>query len=606
MSESLIYLDPDSPLSLQSQIRQRLVEGILLGTFPAGSRLPSSRKLAENLGVARNTVVLAYQQLVDEGYLESRERSGIFVQDTITEGRVGFRGRLETPQHLPKRWGERLRPATVADSEFRWPEDWSLHPYPFIDGCFDASLYPTAQWREASRMAMGSRVVTDSAVTDGDADDPELLEQIRTKVLPRRGINARPEEILVTFGEQNALYLVTEVLAGDGLNAIIEEPGNPRMRQLLKEAGCRTWLQPVDGDGMVIDERLAHGELVYVTPSHQVPTAVTLTTERRQALLEAAERHDLMIVEDDFQSESNYLGRPHPALRGMDEHNRVVYVSGLPKVLAPGVRIGFIVAAEELIREARRRRRLMMGRPSLINQRTAALFLGLGHYDAFMSRTHQVFQRRWNALRDALNHYFRQAVVTLPSRGGTAFWVEGPQHLDASFLVHEAARRGILIEPTGHYYGAPEHTERCFRLGVTSIPEDRIRDGVAELAGLIRELNEGAVEYLDEGSPKTLDAESLARRLPGATLMCQTVYGEPCTIELHADGRMTGRAGHANEERDTGRWWLEGDLWCRRWKSWSYAEVAAFRVVVEGRRIGFYNPQGRLIEQALIRFGDED
>ncbi len=143
---------------------------------------------------------------------------------------------------------------------------------------------------------------------------------------------------------------------------------------------------------MVISSRLDRAQVIYVTPSHQVPTAVTMATQRRHALLKKAHELDQLIIEDDFEHESNFLGQPHPALRSMDRDNRVIYVSALPKVLAPGLRIGFIVAAADLIREARRLRQLVIGRPSLLNQRTAALFLSLGHYDAFMAKLHQETQ----------------------------------------------------------------------------------------------------------------------------------------------------------------------------------------------------------------------
>ena len=197
MSEALIYLDPDSGLSLQNQIRQKLVDSIMSGTFPPGQRLPSSRRLAEQLGVSRNTVVLAYEQLVEEGFLDSRERSGIYVSEDVLEGRVGFQRPPASQLESDEKWERRIRGGVVGKPRFQWPADWQQHPYPFIDGQFDDSLYPTTQWREANRMAMGARIVREGSVTDGDADDPVLIEEIRTKMLPRRGINANPDEILI-------------------------------------------------------------------------------------------------------------------------------------------------------------------------------------------------------------------------------------------------------------------------------------------------------------------------------------------------------------------------------------------------------------------------
>ncbi|MDX1380695.1 MAG: PLP-dependent aminotransferase family protein, partial [Xanthomonadales bacterium] len=361
MTETLYFLDPDHPLGLQGQIRQQLVQAILLGTLPANSRLPSSRKLADQLGVARNTVVLAYQQLVDEGYLESRERSGVYVNPQILDGQVAFRGAPAEPASADLDWRQRLQLQTADPGVFEWPSDWQQHPYPFIDGYYDESLYPVSQWREASRLALGGGLVRQGTASEASADDPQLIEEIRTRVLPRRGINARPDEILVTIGEQNALYLLTRLLVAPGARVAMEEPGNPRMRRLLAHADAEVHAQPVDEHGMVVDERLDACALAYVTPSHQHPTAVTMPNERRRELLDRAAQRDLLIIEDDQQGEQNYVGQPHPALRGMDRDGRVVYVSALPRVLAPGLRLGFIVAAPGLIREARSLRQLMIG-----------------------------------------------------------------------------------------------------------------------------------------------------------------------------------------------------------------------------------------------------
>ena len=599
MSEALFYLDPESSLSLQGQIRQKLVDGILSKSFPPGTRLPSSRKLAEQLGVARNTVVLAYEQLIEEGLLESRERSGVFVCPGVFEGRVGFQGSTLPTDEQSARWRGRIRTEVGQRPRFQWPGDWQRHPYPFIDGQFDSSLYPTAQWREASRLALGARIVREGTVTEGDADDPDLVEQIRSKVLPRRGIIATPDQILITLGEQNALFLLIQLLTDSSVSVVVEEPGNPRVRQLLALRGAQVIHQPVDENGMVISSRLDDAQLIYVTPSHQVPTACTMATQRRQALLKKARDLDQLIIEDDFEHESNFLGQPHPALRSMDTDNRVVYLSALPKVLAPGLRIGFIVAAPALIREARRLRQLVIGRPSLLNQRTAALFLSLGHYDAFMARMHQEISRRWIALRDALNHY-RSNFSTMPNQGGSVFWVRCPAQLDVEVLAREAAKRGILIEPDTHYYAGSQGSRNSFRMGVTSIPAERIREGVRQLREVMWALTSGAAEFLDQDDPALLRGEQLQRTLSGSTWLYKTVYGDPASFELHADGRLTGLAGHANEERDEGRWWVEGDLWCRQWKQWAYGEPGRYFITLQGQQLRLFDTGRRLVDSAVL------
>ncbi|MCB1845595.1 MAG: GntR family transcriptional regulator, partial [Halioglobus sp.] len=194
MTDAIIYLDPDSSLNLQNQIRQKLVDGILNGAFPPGTRLPSSRKLAGQLDVARNTVVLAYQQLVAEGYLCSRQRSGIFVNRDMLNTRVGFIGGIDSGSlEEAARWKRSLKAAPIASCGARDLPNWSKYPFPFIDGKFDSSLFPLAEWREASRLSLSVANVREWSTGSGDADDPMLIEEIRTKILPRRGIQARSD-----------------------------------------------------------------------------------------------------------------------------------------------------------------------------------------------------------------------------------------------------------------------------------------------------------------------------------------------------------------------------------------------------------------------------
>ena len=601
MTVALIYLNPSSKLNLQGQIRQKLVEGILNGTFPAGAKLPSSRKLAKQLGVARNTVVLAYEQLVEENYLESRQRSGIFVSQGILEGRVGFQGRASEDTNQDPRWTKRIRLSTRLEDGFYWPANWQQFPFPFIDGHFDSSLYPAAQWREASRLALGTRIIDEGQGEEGHPDHPALIEEIRTKMLPRRGITAQANEILITLGGQNALYLLSRLLVDSSTSVSLEEPGNPNVRQLLKQASAKIINSPVDEHGLVINTRLNRAQVIYVTPSHQIPTAVTMPNQRRRGLLRQASQHDQIIIEDDLEHENNYLGQPHPALRGMDKDNRVIYVSALPKILAPGLRIGFIVAAPELIRQARRLRQIVIGRPSMLTQRTAAYFLSLGHYDAFMTRLHKIMGERWESLRQALNHYMRDTEIELPTQGGTALWVHCPSEIAVGNLVTEAAKHGILIEPDSHFYSTRKRPGNYFRLGVTSIPEENIREGVNQLTRLIRNLCADQIEYMDTNDPSLLGARKLRQIMSGASIMTRTFYGGPCIIELHEDGTMTGRAGHSDEERDNGKWWLEDDIWCRQWKHWGYGDVSKLKVTLKGDHIRWWRPGGRLVDSGILQ-----
>jgi GntR family transcriptional regulator/MocR family aminotransferase len=601
MTSAIIYLDPDSGLNLQGQIRQKLVEAILKDTFPPDRRLPSSRKLAQQLGVARNTVVLAYQQLVDEGYLVARQRSGLYVNPKILERRIGLEGKAAPPPAQTPFWRKRLKAKVPRKRQFACPPNWQQYPYPFIEGQFDQSLYPVKEWREANRLALGVRDINEWAGETGDVDDPMLVDQIRKKILPRRGIQATPDEILITIGTQQALHLMVELLVDSTVPVAIEEPGYPDMRRLLERRGAPLVYQPLDTEGLVVDQRLDDCQLVYVTPSHQAPTAVTMSMERRRALLDKATCRDLLIIEDDFDSESNYLGNPHPALKSIDSQGRVIYMSCLSKVLSPGLRLGFLVAPPEIIEAARYLRRLTVRHPPLNNQRTAAYFLSLGHYDTFLMHLHETFRERWIALRRALNYYLLHHVVMTPAQGGSSFWVRGPSDLDTEFVVKEAARRGVLIEPISDYYATSNVPENCFRMGITSIPHDRIREGVLQLRDLFYDLTQNKTENFSSRKGVHITGPALRNTIADSTMLSLIAYGDPCTIELRGDGSMLGLAGYANEDCDTGRWWIDGDRWCRQWSRWAWGEAFEYHVVMDGETIKLFDEEGRLIERAILR-----
>jgi GntR family transcriptional regulator/MocR family aminotransferase len=602
VQDAIIYLDPGSAMNLQNQIRQKLVDGILNGSFPPGMKLPSSRKLAQQLEVARNTVVAAYQQLIADGYLVSRQRSGIFVNEEILQTRVGHSGQgSAAAQAEGKAWARRVRSLPARWREVHDQPNWRHYPYPFIDGKFDSTLFPLAEWREANRLALGVADVNEWSTGSGDTDDPKLVEEIRTKILTRRGIQASADEILITMGTQNSLYIVSQLLADSSTTVAVEEPGNFEMRNLLQMRGADVTTQAVDEEGIVVDAGLHQVNAVYVTPSHQIPTAVAMTLNRRQELVHAATEHDFLIVEDDYECETNYMDRPLPALRSMDTEGRVIYVASLSKALLPGIRLGFIVANPDFIRRARQLRRKILNHPPLNNQRTTAYFLSLGHYDSLMLRLGRIFRERRVALQRALNNVRGVPMEISPEVGGTTYWVRTPQDFDVANLTREAEKHGILIEPVEHYYADRGNAENCFRMGVTSLAVENIRPGVERLVGLIRELVKGQVEHLPTSTGHWLTGDELQHAMSGATVLYREVHGAPCTIEHLADGTMLGRRGFANEDSDSGSWRVEGEVLYRKWNRWVYGEETGYFIVIDGDKIKYFNSDKQIVDSAYIR-----
>lgn len=605
MQGALIYLDPESTMNLQNQIRQKLVDGILNGSFPPGMKLPSSRKLAKQLAVARNTVVASYQQLISDGYLVSRQRSGIFVNEEILETRIGHSGEGSlAAQAESAAWSQRIKSMPARWREVHDQPNWRHYPYPFIDGKFDATLFPLAEWREASRLALSVADVNEWATGRGDTDDPKLIDEIRTKILTRRGIQVGSDEILITMGTQNSLFIISQMLADPSTTVAVEEPGNFEFRNLLNLRGARVISQAVDDGGLVVDEGLHEINAAYVTPSHQIPTAVSMPLDRRRALIQSAAEHDFLIVEDDYECETSYMDHPLPALRSMDREGRVIYVASLSKALAPAVRLGFIVANPDFIRRARHLRRKILNHPPLNNQRTVAYFLSLGHYDALMLRLGRVFRERRTALQRALNNVRGVPMEISPEVGGTTYWVRTPKDFDVANLAREAEKHGILIEPVEYYYANRENAENCFRMGVTSLGADKIRPGVEHLVGLIRDLVKGQVEHLSTSTGAWLTGAELRRAMSGATVLYREVHGAPCTIEHMPDGTMRGQRGFANEDSDAGRWRVDGERFYRKWDRWVYGEEKGYYIVIDGDKIKYFNSDRQIVDSAFIRMAD--
>lgn len=481
-------------LGLQGQIRQMMVSVILDGQLPPGVPVPSSREMAAQLGVARNTVVLAYQQLSEEGYLVSRERSGYFVHDAMLGRRVSAPTAPAAPAAAPGHevdWARRFCQHPGNQRSIVKPADWQRFDYPFLYGQLDATLFPTADWRECCLKALSVLDIREWAPDQITRDDASLVQQIRTRVLPRRGVWASADELIVTVGAQHAIYLIADLLVREGTRVAFEEPGYPDARNIFASRTSQLLPLPVDADGLPVDERLRQIDYVYTTPSHQCPTGVTMPLERRRALLQLAEEADFVVVEDDFESENRFDGDPIPALKSLDRSDRVIYVGSLSKNLAPGLRIGYIVAAPRLIAELRALRRLMLRHPSAFVQRAFALFLSLGHHDAQLRRLALAQKERCDRALDAMARHAPQCRV-VPVQGGGSVWVQLPPGVQAEALATRAAAQGVAIEPGDVFFLADPPPAGCIRLGYQSIPADRIEPGIRVLAGVLADLQREA------------------------------------------------------------------------------------------------------------------
>lgn len=472
------FLDTVTEGTLQARIQQMVAQGILAGRFRPGEKLPSSRKMATHLGVSRITVTLAYTELVADDYLSSQGRSGYFVSKNAPEP-PAFTAQRAVATSVD--WNRALGNRFSDGLGMSKPTDWANYKYPFIYGQADPTLFDTANWRLCALQALGKRDFAALTADYFDADDPQLVEFITRQTLPRRGILASPDEVLITMGAQNALWLTAQILLTQRRRAAIEDPCYPALRAILTQSRCQLSHIPVDAEGLPPDLLPTDTDVVFTTPSHQCPTSATMPLARRKALLARAEQDDFLVVEDDYEFEMAFLGAPSPSLKSLDETGRVIYVGSFSKSLFPGLRLGYLVGPAPFIREARALRASVLRHAPGHIQRTVAYFLSLGHYDALVRRTSKAYHDR----RQVIDAALAAKGITIAGEGaygGSSVWVRAPEHVDTNILAENLRAVGVLIEPGAPFFADSSPPHNYFRLAYSSISPKRITDGVHLIA----------------------------------------------------------------------------------------------------------------------------
>ncbi len=583
MADITIVLDRTDSLGLQDQLRQRIVEAIFTGTLRPGRKLPSSRVLASNLGVSRNTVVLAYEELVAEGHLDARDRSGIFVSHKSVDGRIVGR-------RCPDARGSSIANRMVdvpADTGARCPQHWRHYPYPFWDGRIDATLAPVPEWRKAVRLASCPRDTAQWSEGNGELDDPMLVDELRTKVLPEHGISAIQEEVMVTSSARQGLQFLMTLLLRPGTPVWMEGPVDPELLATLRERGARV--------------QYFHPELVGALPDGVIVvtsarSGIASGTWIQPAQVEAIAGSNGIVIELATPADTLEPGAIRPALYASADSGNVIYVGRLSPVAACGTPLAFIVSDAAVIARLRRLRRVSGALPNPLQQRAWAYFLALGYYAASLHKARRVLTARKTVLRDALNHYLHADVQIGTVPGVSAYWVHARGGQDVQALASQAAGAGVLIQPARF-----EEAQDAFTMGVTSIPEDHIREGVRMLAHVFHA--SCSRNHRGTGVHSVLSGSALRRAIAGKTFLYNTVYGEPCTIRVCRSGDLVGMAGYANDDPDRGRWWIEGNRWYRQWDHWAYGEAEGFGIVVDDDRLYWYDEAGNLVDQAMILRG---
>lgn len=476
-------LPPAGRGSLQQRIRQMVTEGILSGRFRAGQKMPSSRGLAQHLGISRITVTLAYAELVSSDYLTARGRSGYYVSENAPRAPdMPARGpRAESPDFARLIGG---RPQAAAQVER--PTDWDRYPHSFIYGQADPTLFDHQNWRLCAVRALGRRDFGALTQDYYDRDDPLLIEHVLRAILPRRGIAAEPEEVLLTLGAQNALWIAAQVLLGPGRRAAVENPCYSGLRGVLTATGTGIVPVDVDAEGLPPEAIPPGVDAVFTTASHQCPTNATMPLDRRLALLAAAGREGFVIVEDDYEFEMSFLKPVSPALKSLDTEGRVVYAGSFSKSVFPGMRLGYLVGPPSFIAAARALRLTTLRHPPGHIQRTVAYFLSLGHYDALINRMRAAYRRRRQVMEEAIRDH-GLVVAGQGGFGGSSFWMRAPEGVDTEVLAERLRPDGVLIEPGRVFFDPARAPRNYYRLAYSSTPPARIPEGIARIARAIRQ-----------------------------------------------------------------------------------------------------------------------
>ncbi len=477
--QALFSETAQSGLNLQGRICRMMFAALVQGYLKPGMAVPSSRDLAEQLGVGRNTITIAYQQLVSERILESKQRSGHFVSFSFQIDSSESKTMKTTSKATA--WLSRFCIQPSAQRHLTKPSDWMNYQFPFIYGQPDEESFPASTWRECAIRALSAK---DASIWSRDitqqGDDAYLINAIRQHILPTRGIMAQENEILLTVGSQQGLYMLAALLMRQQHVIGVEQPGYPDARNIFMLHTQNIVPMEVDSEGVTLT-RAKECDYLYVTPGRQCPTSVTMSPQRRQSLLQLAEQQDSIIIEDEYDAQVLVQNTTIPALKSLDRHGRVVYVGSLSKPLAPGLRLGYIVAAPELIQELRHLRRLMLRHPNVFNQRVFALFIDQGYYHSMLRRQYQLHRQRGEILMQALQQYLPTWQAS-PLNGGSACWIDTSSEIDTSILAHYAANLGVFIEPGQAFFLEPDKHKCFLRLGFGSIAADKIQTGIQYLA----------------------------------------------------------------------------------------------------------------------------
>lgn len=470
-------------LALHVRIQRGIRQLILEGALTVGKPLPATRPLAASLGVSRDTVEAAYGQLHAEGFIERQVGSGSFVS--------------ERTRHLPARKRQRSKasagPAELSRRGAALYQDGGVHnfqyPRPFAPGVAETRDFPLQIWERLERQVIrehGSRALLHSA--------PQGMEVLRSAIADylnlERGAQASADRVLILTSSQQALSLCSSVLMDIGDRVLVEDPMYHGARKAIAAAGVECVAVPVDEDGMQVEgmsERAADARAVFLTPSHQFPSGTTLSLDRRLAAIEWARQQRAWIIEDDYDSEFHYEGRPTACVQGLDPHERTIYIGTFTKSMFPGLRIGYMVLPAQLVAPMTAARTLQDGHNPSISQLTLARFIEGGHLGAHVRTMRTLYGARRDILAELTHKHLADFLSPRVPAGGMQMPCFFTRPMDEQALVNAARAVDVDLLGMGSLYAQPRN-DVGFLMGFAAHTPAELKAAVGRLKKVLRKM----------------------------------------------------------------------------------------------------------------------
>ena len=460
---------------------------ILRGELAAGAKLPSSRKQAETLGISRNTVLLAYDQLIAEGYAETKQGSGTFVREDLTL--PSSQGSLDKVEMLAPNLSAYSRAALSINpgQPHAYPTSASPLPYDLRYGLISFDVKLMTQWKR--HLAKATQHLP---FNYGDVQGYLGLRQSLSEYLKQhRGVTCTAEQIIITGGSQQALYLSARAVLEQGDGVLLEDPCYQGASQIFSAQGVRIISAQIDSEGIVIPQEPTQSiKLAYTTPSHQFPSGTVMSLQRRLELLEWAKNNSVYILEDDYDSEYRYEGKPIPAIHGMDTHGCVIYMGTFSKTLFPSLRIGFVVLPDALVKPFRAIKWLIDRQNAALEQVALSSFIGEGQFERHIRRTRKQHAKNRQVLLEALEKHFGDRIEIVGSNAGIhlVVWFKQLSAKLEQTVLEKSQEAGVGVYPISPYY-RQKPKRLGFLIGYTSLTANHMSAAVSRLAKVIAEFS---------------------------------------------------------------------------------------------------------------------